>query len=192
MDDKKALSRWFAETANWFVIFVRTREEQRIATRLQVKLDEEKYKVFVPTRDYAHTKNKETTVIKKPLFNGYLFIAATVEAKECLETVEPLFYRDSDIYRLLSNDTCAESAQLIAKDKAFMVSILDEDFNVPALEAIVEGDWVNVNLDAFAGTDAKVVRVNKRWQTAEISMFFAGQKTDCEVALEFVIPIRKN
>jgi len=192
MDEKKALSRWFAETANWFVLFVRTREEHRIAEWLQARLDAGKYKVFVPTRDYAHTKNKETTVVKKPLFNGYLFIAATVEAEECLKTVEPLFYCDPSIYKLLSNDDRSNNIQLSIKDKTLMTSILNNDFNVPALQAVADGDWVQVNGDMFSGLDAEIVKVNKRRQTAVIRMLFDGKRTDCEIALEFLASPKKS
>ena len=184
MDKKKALSRWFAETANWFVLHVRIREEHKIATWLQAKLDTEKYKVFVPTRDYAHTKNKVTTIVKRPLFNGYLFIAAMVEAKECLRTVEPLFYIDPNIYKLLSNDGTANNSQLSEKDKVLMTAILDADFNMSALEATVEGDFVRVNDEVLAGLDAEIVTVNKRRLTAVIRMAFDGKRKDCEIALD--------
>jgi transcription antitermination factor NusG len=186
MNERKALSRWFEETANWFVIFVRTREEQRIAERLQKKLDTEKYNVFVPTRDYAYTKNSKTTIIKKPLFDGYLFIAAMVDAGEFRKTVEPLFYIDPDIYKLLSNADQLGNIILAENDKAFMTKMLDTDFNMPSLKAVVEGDWVQVNNGVLPGLDAKVVNVNKRRKTATLSILFAGKRTDCEIALEFV------
>jgi len=185
-NDRKALSQWFADKSNWFVVFVRTREEQKIAQRLQSKLDTKIYKVFVPTKDYAHKNNKETTIIRKPLFSGYLFLATMVEAGECLLTVEPLFYRDPDIYKLLSNDGHSRNIQLTKRDKALMVSILDADFNLSAFKAVIEGDWVQVDDSPLAGFDAKVVKVNKRRQTAVINMLFAGNRMDCEVALELI------
>jgi len=183
--NKKALPQWFAETANWFVVYVRTREEHRVAKRLQGKLDAENYKVFVPTRDYAYTKNKETKIVKKPLFSGYIFIAATVEAQECLQTFEPLFYIDSDIYRLLSNDRQSFNAPLSSKDRELLMKLLDAEFNAPALKATIEGDWIEISSDSLIALNADVVRLNKRRQTATIAMMFDGKRTECEFALDF-------
>lgn len=184
MNEKKSLLHWFAETTNWFVVFVRTCAEQKVSERLQGKLDALLYKVFVPTRDYAFTKDNETSIVKRPLFGGYVFIAATVEIDEFLNTVEPLFYSDSDIYKLLSNDGQFENIRLLDRDKNLMRAILDENFNVSALKAVADGDWIEVDVSTFAGLDVNVLRVNKRRQTAVISILFSGNRTDCEIALD--------
>ena len=187
IDKKKALSRWFAENANWFVVFTRTREEQKIADRLQSKLDGEKYVVFVPTKDYAYTKDKVTTIIQKPWISGYVFIAATVTPKEFLETVKPLFCTETNVYKILSNDGQFESIQLSRRDKGIMTKILNENFNIPALEAVLEGDRVRIIDNALAGMNAEVVKVNKKRQTAVLMMEFLERRMECEIALEFVI-----
>jgi hypothetical protein len=101
IEEKQTLSKWFAHTANWFVLFVRTHEERNAAERIQEKLDAEKYVVFVPTKDYAFKKEGKVIRRKVPWLDGYVFIAATVSAHECLQEVKPIVLGNPGILQTL-------------------------------------------------------------------------------------------
>jgi len=188
LEEKQTLSKWFAYTANWFVLFVQTYEERRVAERLQAKLDPDSYVVFVPTKDYSFIKGGVKTVRKVPWLDGYVFIAATVTPEKCLEEVKPIVYADSHIYRLLSNDGLPEDIALCEQDKAIMTAILDENFNIPAIEAVLVDDRVNIIDGALEGIGGKVVKVNRHKQTAtlELDVQFLGRKTVIEVMLDII------
>jgi transcription antitermination factor NusG len=187
LEDKRTLSKWFAHTANWFVLFVQTYEERRTAERLQKKLDPEKYVVFVPTKDYAFKRNGKLFPRKVPWLDGYIFIAADADSRECLKTIAPLIRGDSDIYKLLSNDGLPENIALTPHDKAVMTSLLDEQFNIPAIEAVKVDDKVLVIDRTLEGIGGKVVKVNKHKQTARIQIEMFGRPIVCEVMLEYVV-----
>jgi transcription antitermination factor NusG len=186
IEEKRTLSKWFAHSANWFVLFVRTHEERNAVERLQGKLDTEKYVVFVPTKDYAFKKEGEVASRRVPWLDGYVFIAATVSARECLEVVKPIVYGDPGIYKLLSNDGTSESVMLSKADKAVMTAILDENFNIPAIEAVQVGDRVNITERGLDGMSGSVKKVNKHKRTAIIEIHILGRILDCEVMLEYV------
>ncbi len=184
--EKQELSKWFADTANWFVLFVRTYEERRVAELLQDKLDPERYIAFVPTKDYAFSKGGMKTVRRVPWLDGYVFIASTANPEKCLEEVKPIVYSDSRIYKLLSNDGLRENIALSEHDKAIMTTILDENFNIPAIEAVMVGDKVTVVDGTLKGIGGKVVRINKRKQTASLEIEMFGRLTACEIMIDIV------
>lgn len=173
------LLKWFAFSANWYVLFVQTYEERRVAEFLQGKLDPEKYVAFCPTKDYAFQNNGKITTRKALLFTGYVFIAATVK---------PLIYTDSSIYKLLSNGGDTDSVKLSEHDKSIMTAILDENFNIPALKAVLVGDRVKIiDGSALEGVGGLVKRVNKHRQTAIIEIPMFNSTIQCEVMFAYLV-----
>jgi transcriptional antiterminator NusG len=187
LDEKRVLSKWFAYTANWFVLFVQSREEQRIAERIQNKLDAEKYVVFVPTRDYAFRNgNGKFEVQQRPWLSGYVFIVTTAGEGECLEAVTPFVHQSADIYKFLSNGGEVDSVKLSERDKSVMTTILDENFNIPALEAVLVGDKVQIMDGTLEGMGGKVKRVNKHKRIAVLEIEMFGTTIECEVMLDIL------
>jgi transcription antitermination factor NusG len=188
LEEKQAVSKWFMDEANWFALFVRTYEEQRVMEQLQSKLDPDRYAVFVPTKDYAFSKNGTKSIRRVPWLSGYVFIASMDSPEECLEEVRFHIYRDSRVYKILSNDGQMDSIALSENDKAIMTAILDEEFNIPAIEAVVVDDKVVILDGAFRGIGGKVVKVNKHRQTAtlELDIQFFGRTTLLEVMLRII------
>ncbi|GHV55226.1 hypothetical protein FACS1894216_17000 [Synergistales bacterium] len=186
LEDKRTLSKWFAHTANWFVLFVRTGGEDSVVARVQRKLDPEKYVVFVPTKDRAFRKKSKVETIKAQWMSGYVFIAATVDETELLEAVAPLIMNDPNIYRLLANGSPSDGVKLTERDKSIMTALLDETFNIPAVEAVFVGDEVKIVESSLEGFGGRVKRVNKHKYSATIEMDMFGKTIDCEIMLEYL------
>jgi transcription antitermination factor NusG len=187
LDEKRMLSKWFAHSANWFVLFVQTRDERRIAKQLQKKLDADKYVVFCPTKDYAFKKAGKVESRRVPLFSGYVFIAATVSAEECSAAVTPLILNEPDVYRFLGNPNEPNDIALSEHDKSIMTALLDENFNVPALEAVAVGDRVQLLTNGILdGESGRVVKVKKNKRSAVIEVDVFDRTITCEVMLEFI------
>jgi transcriptional antiterminator NusG len=186
-DEKPPRAKWFSETSHWYVHFVQTQTEERVVSELHKKLDPDSYFVFCPTKDYAFKKQGKTTKRRVPWLSSYVFVAATVEANEFLETIRPLIQSNSDVYRLLSNDGEPDNVELSSRDKAIMTAILDEDFNIPALAAIMIDDKVKIIDGALDGFGGRVTRINKHKQTATIEMNLFNTIVPCEVMLEFIM-----
>jgi transcription antitermination factor NusG len=180
----RELSKWFAETANWFILFVRTYEERRVADSLSFLLDQNKYTVFIPMKDYAYHKQGKTFTRKVPWINGYVFIATTVDEDEFLAEIEQHTRFDDGVYKLLRNGDKNDSAKLSDHDRAIMRAILDENFNIPALETVQVGDRLIIaDSSPLAGIGGKIIKVNKKKQTATVSVNILGKNVDYEVML---------
>jgi transcriptional antiterminator NusG len=188
LEEKQAVSKWFMDEANWYALFVRTYEERRVMEQLQGKLDSDRYAVFVPTKDYAFSKNGIKTIRRVPWLSGYVFIASMDSPEECLEKVRFHICRDPRVYKMLSNDGQMESTALSEHDKSIMTAILDEEFNIPAVEGVVIDDRVVILDGAFRGVGGKVVKINKHRQTAtlELDIQFFGRATTLEVMLNII------
>jgi transcriptional antiterminator NusG len=72
-------------------------------------------------------------------------------------------------------------------DKAVMTALLDENFNIPALEAVQIGDRVKILEGGLGGMDGFVKKVNRHKQTATLEIHILGRIVDCEVMLEYVV-----
>ncbi|GHU75158.1 hypothetical protein FACS1894188_05370 [Clostridia bacterium] len=175
LEEKRTLSKWFEAKSNWFVLFVQTYEERRVAERLQGKLDNDKCVAFVSMRDRTYTQKDKTVPIKRvPLFGGYVFIATTEPETECLKRIVPIVQFDKTIYKVLRNDGKGETAKLSDRDKAVMTALLNEDFNIPALEAVDIGDRIEVLAGALEGIGGVVKSVDRRRHTAIVNLKLMG------------------
>jgi DNA-binding Xre family transcriptional regulator len=67
-----------------------------------------------------------------------------------------------------------------------MIAILDENFHIPALKAVMLGDRVKIIDGAFEGSGGKIKRVNKRRQTAVIELQLVDKFIECELMMEIV------
>jgi transcription antitermination factor NusG len=66
-----------------------------------------------------------------------------------------------------------------------MRAILDENFNIPALETVQVGDRLIIaNSSPLAGVGGKIIKVNKKKQTATVSVNILGKAVDYEVMLK--------
>jgi DNA-binding Xre family transcriptional regulator/transcription antitermination factor NusG len=179
-------AKWFADEANWFVLFVRTGEEKNVVRRVQRKLDADKYNVFVPTKDRRFRSGGKDTVSKVIWLSGYVFIAALVDEAELIEAISPLVFIDPKIIKVLTNGSPTDGFMLTAHDKAIMTALLDADFNIPALEAVFVGDKVKITDGVLNGLDGRVTRVNKHRRSALLEVNLFGGVIKCEVMLEIL------
>jgi transcription antitermination factor NusG len=135
-------------------------------------------------KDYAYKKQGETVVRKVPWINGYVFIATTVNEDECLVEIERHTRYDDTVYKILRNGGKNDSAKLSDHDRAIMRAILDENFNIPALETIQVGDRLIIaDSSPLAGVGGKIIKVNKKKQTATVSVKILGKTIEYEVML---------
>ncbi|GHV27983.1 hypothetical protein FACS18948_6290 [Clostridia bacterium] len=187
LEEKRAVSKWFGDSANWLVLFVQSRDEQRVVNYLKPKLNPDKYVTFIPTRDFAFNKGRRKIEIQqKPWLRGYVFIVALVDEVECLNTVIPLISLHSSVYCLLPNGEGMSRILLSAHDKSVMMSLLDENFNIPAVESIFVDKKVQITDETFKGKFGKVKYIDKHKRYAIIELELFDTLVKCEVMLDII------
>jgi transcription antitermination factor NusG len=186
IEEKCALSKWFADSANWFVLFVKTNEKQLVVDRLQKRLVPDKYIAFIPTKDYAFRTRHTITTRKVLWIRGYVFIVATATPPEFMEAITPIINYDSYMYRILGNSFHSDNVALMPCDRVKMTTLLDENFNIPAFEVLLVGDSVRVFDGILKDIGGKILKVNKHRQTVTFEIFMFGRQVTCEVMMEYV------
>jgi transcription antitermination factor NusG len=180
---EKQLSKWFARTARWFVLFVRSGAEQSVVSTLSESLDGDKYAVFTPMRDYVFHKLGVDKVRKVVMFAGYVFVATTEDVGKLFATVKPIINGDKQIYKLLAN---GEPESVSDDDKEILTALLNEAFVIPAVEVIEVGDRVSVYDERLALHNVKVVAVDKHHGTVTIEFELLGRTVRETVAMRWV------
>jgi len=169
----------FVRTSNWYVIFIKTYEEYRFAERLQGELDASKYVVFVPTKDRTFREKTGIRLYKSVMFPGYAFVASSDEPETCYKTLKPLIFKDKTAYKLLGEEESSWCAVVDARDKAFLVRLMNKEFHIEAIEAVKVGYDVVIVEGAFKAFEGRVKKINKYRQTVDV-----------EFATEFMGDIR--
>jgi transcription antitermination factor NusG len=135
-------------------------------------------------KDDAYHKQGKTITRKVPWINGYVFIATTADEDECLTELEQHTRLDDGVYKLLRNGDKNDSAKLNDHDRAIMRAILDENFNIPALETVQVGDRLIIaDNSPLAGVGGEIIKLDKKKQIATVSVNILGKAVDYEVML---------
>ncbi|MDR2360364.1 MAG: hypothetical protein LBD85_03655 [Oscillospiraceae bacterium] len=196
MDNKRELTRRFARHANWYILFVQTLKEQDVRLRLTAALPADQYVVFLPTKVFAKKKDGERMYVRKPIFAGYVFVAAEQDESAVFAAIDPLVRRDDRVYRFLSEvrtitdedgkDRLHWHIRLPDQDKLLLDTLLDGDYNIPAFDAIRVGDRIELApghiLEGFAN-NIVLKSVNRHRGTGIIEFDLFGKTRREEVAL---------
>jgi transcriptional antiterminator NusG len=184
--EKQTLSKWSANGMKWLALFVKTYEERRLADRLQMALDSEKYHVFVPTTDYLHKVQGKATLRKIPCFKGYVFIATSESTENCIKMVEPLLINESTIFRFVSYDRSQHSIVISDTDKATLTQIFNDDFHRPAILAEIVDGKVKFKENTLEQNGGKVLKITRGKKSVVLQVELLGEPKTYEVALELL------
>jgi transcriptional antiterminator NusG len=166
---------------------VRKYEERSAARRLREALGPDRYLVFCPTKDYITLrKGGDEWKRRIPVFSNYVFIAAESDEASAFAKIKPLVNEDRDIFRLLAYDGDHAGIALHERDKALLLALMNDEFNIQALEAVLEGDRVIITDEALEGFQGRVRRVDKHRRTAEVEFEMPGRTIVGSIALEIV------
>jgi transcription antitermination factor NusG len=185
-NDKVQITKAFLRKANWFVIAVRDNSERTFAEHLQEQLGSDKYVVFVPTKSRKYKRKKTLEYRKVTCFKGYVFVVANVTQAEAFIALAPIVRAGEASYKLLANDEFPDSIALSAKDKALLTTLMNDEFNIPAIEAIRKGDKVVVMDSVLEGFGGRVVKVDIHNLSCDIEFELGGKKITETLGLEIV------
>lgn len=155
------------------MIFAKTYEEYRFAERLQSNLDASQYMVFVPTKDRSFRLRGAFNLHRVILFPGYVFVAALAPAEDCLRVLKEQVRRDAAALKLLGID--GECGRVSEQDKSLLIALLDEEFNIPAVDIAMVGDEVVITGGPFEAQRGRVRKANKYRQTVDVEFELLGR-----------------
>jgi transcriptional antiterminator NusG len=178
-----SLSKNFVRTANWYVLKVRYDTEMKCAALLNERLGGRSYVFFVPTRDRTFRVGGTERIHRRRMFEKYVFLATSDSALMCYHELSRIIRNEADIFGFLYYGDDREAIKLHDRDRDFIASILNEEFNVPAIEVEFEGQNVilaNGLLDDYRGV---VKKINKYRRTAIVVVEVFGKLNEIELAI---------
>jgi transcription antitermination factor NusG len=166
--------------SNWYVIYAHASNEQRICDELNGMLGKELYEhCFVPLCERHYRKDGNETVVKEPLFPGYLFIIT-----DNIDEVAASLWKVSKFKRLLrSGDSFVP---LWEEEVSNLKAITDKDYNVSFSKGILEGDSVTVTEGPMQGFEGLIRKIDRHKRAAFIELPFLGESTRVRIPLEIV------
>lgn len=157
-------------------IFCRTGNE-KILTQ---KIEAENPQIVVLMAEKLRRRRMAQRYIEErvPLFPGYLFFCA-----QNSDEVLPLM-RSADIYRVLRNSD--GTWQLQGEDKTFARRLFAQNGVIGLSKAYFEGEKIRIIEGVLKEYEGRILRVNKRAQTVQISMDLCGQEVTTWLGFERV------
>lgn len=168
------------QQTNWYVIQVLTGSEQVICRDLKEVLDDSFYEhCFVPMAERQHRKDGKYTILREPLFPGYLFIISQ-DIEKISVAIQKIF-KFKRILRTGDSFSALEPGEV----KAFR-SLTNEDFNISMSKGFIIGDEITVTEGPLKGYEGRIKKIDRHKRMAFMEIPFLGCDTRVRVPLEIV------
>lgn len=168
----------------WYVLFVKTGKEHKIVEFIKEK---DRGNLLVPFVPILETFFKKKGIVKKEvelLFPGYVFIETELNPDEFLYRIKPLIYRNDDVIKILSYDSC--DVALKEEERQALLLLCNDNNCVEASVGFAVGDRIYVTEGALAGKESIIKKIDRHKMEALIELNFMGSIRNVRIALMVV------
>ena len=163
-------------------VFCRTGKEYALAETLRDQM--EGLDAFVPAKIRACRHGGRVDEQKVTLFPGYVFF----RAPEDFPVAKMNVYNET--YFVLRSDE--DQWQLRGADRALVDQFYHNGGTVGFSKAWYEGDRIRIAEGFLKNHEGRIVKVNRRAQTAQIRLDFVGRQTTIWLGFEVIDPPEEN
>lgn len=166
----------------WYVIQVRTGNEDKIVTECKRVISEEILeRCFIPLIEVKKKVDGKLTKVKKPMFPGYVFLISDKSDELVSELKKVLGFA-----KILK--TGEEVVAISEKEVNFLMRFgLDEKEVLEFSEGIIEGTEIIITEGPLIGLESFIKRIDRHKRKAWIETEMFGRKQEIEVGLEIVM-----
>ncbi|MCL2050941.1 MAG: antiterminator LoaP [Lachnospiraceae bacterium] len=173
------------EKVYWYILFVKTGSEERIADQLKRILDMENHLPFVPRKTCVFRRQGKKSLFQKICFPGYVFIESIMPEKDFQTNTFSTIYRIKDTYRFLGYENKNDIA--MRQDEITRIrSILNYDRCIDISTGYKEGDSVRIIEGSLVGQESKILRISKNKKDAIIALSIFGRIAEVSVGLDII------
>ncbi len=172
----------------WYVIQVKTGEENAALESIKLKVDSSLYKTaFIPYYEKKRKVQGEWKTLKHKLFPGYVIIDTE---EEKLENVYEELKNIPKLTKLLSVGD--KITPVTYEEEEFFKGLMDEDYMVRFSKGYIVGDEVNITEGALKNSIGRIKKIDRHKRIAKLQVKFCGRDTEIEVGLEIIEKIDKK
>mgnify|MGYP001133197006 CR=1 FL=1 len=179
-----------AVTGDWYILFVKTGCEEKVAGVLNEKMDQEKSRAFTPRKKIIFRRKGVDHIYQEILFPGYVFIETEKTFRELSREVQYLVSSLKVVYRFLHYADPRQAA-LHEEEKKEIMAMCGGDLCLGNSKGIIEGGRIKILSGALVGKEAAIKRIDRHKRQAVIEMMLFGETREIVVALE-ILEVRKE
>lgn len=157
-------------------IFCRTGNENLLAESLEKEYPG--IRVFAAAKKRMRRQGKMLIEEQVPLFPGYLFFQADAD----LDVGNMI--RREDVFRILCDSQ--GRWQLQGENAAFARALFEQDGVIGFSRAYYEGNRIRITDGMLKMYEGRILRVNRRSNTAQVSVGIAGQEVSLWLGFELI------
>lgn len=165
---------------NWYVIQALKGYEEDICRDIKDILDAKLYEYcFVPMSERQHRKEGKFTLLREPLFPGYLFIVSNN-----IEEVATAIQKISKFKRILRTGETFSSLE--KEEVKNFLTFIDEDFVVTISKGFIAGDEIIVTEGPLRGREGMIKKIDRHKRMAFVKLIFLNREVRVRLPLEIV------
>lgn len=165
----------------WHVLFVKTGDEEKIARLLQ----KEDLNAFVPKMNMMYRKQGESTLVKKTMFPGYVFVECDLKQHEFMLFLTRIHEKYPKFMRVLKVDKEGTSV-LYPDEKEYLKSLLNERYVLDHSTGLIEGDRTIITDGPLKGLENTILKIDRHKRRALIEVMLCNVPTQVKVSLEII------
>lgn len=178
----------------WYVMYVRTNAEKRVASDISRYVAERGESVpvepFCPESE-SYYRNKTDRLLgktyrRRPLFPGYVFVETQMPPEQFIKTMGDFIYHSTDIVRLLRMSGDMKSIAVPTEERRRLEFLLTGKRCIEHSIGYIVGDKVCVNSGPLKDREGLITYINRHNRFADIEVDLFGSKVKARVALEIV------
>lgn len=173
----------------WYVLFVKTGYEQKIASEISRAWSIGDSKPFVPTYKAHFKKAGKIYLEKRRVYPGYVFIDSKLNGLDFYILAYPFIRRSENTFRLLrygSENVYGNNFEMKSEEYLAFLQLYDKEYCIEMSKGVIEENFVHITDGPLKGLENRIkkVRASKMEAVVELTMF--GSNIDTKVGLEII------
>ena len=166
---------------NWYVIQVKSGNEEKIAQSCRFSIPKEVLKEsFVPKYRLQKKFKGKWHLMEDVLFKGYVFLIS--------DRINDLYHHLSlipELKKLLKNDG-TEIYPMTSQDAMLIEKFVKEDYILDMSIGYIEGEQVYISEGPLKGYEGLITKIDRHKRIAYLDLSFMGQQLTTKVGLEII------
>jgi len=174
----------------WYVLFVKTGYEQKIANEISRVWRIGDSKPFVPMYEAHFKRAGRVYPEKRRMCPGYVFIDSELNGLDFYKAARPHIIRSEKSLKLLrygKNDSFEnKSYEMKREEYVTFLQLYNEEYCIEMSKGFVEGDLVYIADGPLKGFESRITKVRASKMEAVVAIEMMGRLTDVKVGLEII------
>lgn len=173
------------QNANWYILFTRTGQEEKVEHLLKKQLDNNLFSPFIPMLQTIFKCSGQVKKELKPLFPSYVFIESEVPSMEIIDRTSNIISNSKDIIRFLRYDNPNDIA-LREHEKNALLRLCNNDRHIESSSGIIVGTRIYIKEGPLMGMESIIKKIDRHKRKAIIELDFFGEIRQIIVSLDIV------